>query len=146
MEDGYRKMIKVLNSKTDKVEPPIFNGTPGYNPELDDVDTVAYPPTPGPANPSAYHVHAKGVADTVAIKNAKYGDSFNQSGDFLRLLYPDGIRPLQYGDMLALIRIFDKAKRVATDKYALGENPFHDMAGYCLLALARQDTKQSGGK
>lgn len=68
-------------------------------------------------------------------KNQKYGDAFHKCGDFLRLLYPDGVRPDQYQDMLAVVRIFDKQMRIATDKDALGEDPFADIAGYGLLGM-----------
>lgn len=76
---------------------------------------------------------ARSVGELVTEKNAAYGDSFAQCGDFLKLLYPDGIRPDQYLDALALVRIFDKMKRIATDATALGENPYQDIAGYGLL-------------
>jgi hypothetical protein len=77
------------------------------------------------------------IADLTADKNAAYGDAFAKSGDFLRLLYPDGIRPEQYGDALALVRIFDKQMRVANRKDAFGENPYRDIAGYGLLGAVK---------
>jgi hypothetical protein len=139
MDEGYRAMVEKLGGKADKVEP---------NPTLaafwvahDNwrhggvADAVVYPPTPGPASP--YHRIAAGVADVVTDKNRRYGDSFNQAGEFLKLLYPGGVSPGQYGDMLALVRAFDKCKRIATDKDAYGESPWSDLAGYCLLSLAR---------
>jgi hypothetical protein len=66
-------------------------------------------------------------------KNAAYGDSFSKSGEFLKLLYPEGVKPEQYAEMLVLVRIFDKQMRIATDRDALGENPFQDIAGYGIL-------------
>jgi hypothetical protein len=77
------------------------------------------------------------VGALVDAKNKAYGSSFDDAGAFLRLLYPSGIQPEQYGDMLALVRIFDKMKRIATDKDAFGESPFGDIAGYGLLGLMR---------
>ncbi len=42
--------------------------------------------------------------------------------------------------MLALVRIFDKMKRIATQKDAFGESPFKDIAGYGLLgAMAHKE-------
>ncbi|WP_447859610.1 hypothetical protein [Nitrospira calida] len=73
------------------------------------------------------------IGRLVAEKNAAYGDSFAKSGEFLRLLYPDGIKPEQYGDMLLVVRIFDQLMRVATSKAAFGESPYADIAGYGLL-------------
>lgn len=72
----------------------------------------------------------------VAEKNRAYGNSFFKAGAFLKLLYPDGIRPEQYTDMLCLVRIFDKQMRIATAKDALGESPYQDIAGYSLLGMA----------
>lgn len=68
-------------------------------------------------------------------KNTAYGNAFAKTGDFLRLLYPNGIQPEQYNDALCLVRIFDKQMRIATDKDALGESPYGDIAGYGLLGL-----------
>ena len=75
------------------------------------------------------------VGKLVDEKNAAYGDSFAKSGDFLRLCYPDGIRPDQYEDALCLVRIFDKQMRIATDKDAFGETPYQDISGYGLLGM-----------
>lgn len=66
-------------------------------------------------------------------KNKAYGDSFNKCGDFLKVLYPDGVKPEQYSDMLGLVRVFDKMMRIATAKDALGENPWKDIGGYAIL-------------
>jgi hypothetical protein len=73
------------------------------------------------------------IGALVEEKNAAYGSSFAKAGDFLRLLYPAGLRPEQYTDMLLLVRIFDKQMRIATNRDALGESPFLDVAGYGIL-------------
>jgi hypothetical protein len=78
------------------------------------------------------------IGELVAKKNAAYGSSFAKSGDFLKLLYPDGIRPDQYQDALLLVRIFDKQMRIATAKAALDENPYRDIAGYGILGSAEE--------
>jgi hypothetical protein len=77
------------------------------------------------------------VGTLVDKKQAAYGDSFGKAGDVLRLMYPDGINTGQYDDMLCLVRIIDKLFRIATDRDALGESPFQDVAGYALLGLNR---------
>lgn len=69
-------------------------------------------------------------------KNRAYGNSVDSSAQVFRVLYPNGITPDQYSDMLIMVRIFDKMKRIATKKDAFGENPFRDIAGYSLLACA----------
>jgi|GEM_PF-1166063 len=88
------------------------------------------------------------VGDLVRQKNEAYGDSFGTCGDFLRLLYPDGILPSQYGDALALARTFDKQMRIATSKDAFGESPWRDIAGYAVLGAEQheRDATPSGPK
>jgi hypothetical protein len=66
-------------------------------------------------------------------KQKAYGRSFDKSGMILGILYPDGIKPVQYDDLLGMVRILDKLFRIATDKQALGESPWLDIAGYALL-------------
>ena len=73
------------------------------------------------------------IGQIVAQKNKAYGNSFAISDEFLKLLFPNGIHPKQYGDVLCLVRIFDKMKRIASQKEAFGENPYLDIAGYGLL-------------
>ncbi len=82
-----------------------------------------------------HHEIGAELGSLVDEKNRKYGQSFAKSGDFLRMLWPDGIKPDQYQDMLTIIRIFDKMNRIATDKDAFGEDPFSDITGYALLAV-----------
>jgi hypothetical protein len=78
-------------------------------------------------------------------KRAAYGDSFGASAAFLRLLYHDGVKPEQYTDLLAIARIFDKLKRIATNGASdpMGEHPARDIAGYAMLLDAA--AKEMGG-
>lgn len=82
------------------------------------------------------------VGELVDEKNAAYGNSFGEAGDFLKILYPNGIRPDQYTDMLCIVRIFDKMKRIATKKDAFGESPYQDIVGYGLLGLNLDEEKK----
>jgi hypothetical protein len=77
------------------------------------------------------------IGELVATKNQAYGDSFARSGEIMRVLYPDGIRPDQYEDALGVVRVIDKLFRIATDRDALGESPWFDVAGYGVLGAAR---------
>lgn len=77
------------------------------------------------------------LGELVDIKNKAYGDSFRVSATILEILYPNGIAVNQYDDMLALIRVFDKMMRIATDKDALGESPWADIGGYSLLMIGQ---------
>ncbi|MGG4035782.1 hypothetical protein ABEV74_18990, partial [Paenibacillus cisolokensis] len=90
---------------------------------------------------STYERIGREVGKLVAEKNAAYGDSFAKSGDFLRLLYPDGIKPEQYRDALCIVRIFDKLMRIATAKDAFGESPYRDIVGYGILGVAMDANK-----
>ena len=81
------------------------------------------------------------IGKLVDQKNAAYGSSFKKSEQILKVLYPEGIKPEQYGDMLAITRIVDKLFRIATKKDAFGENPFKDIAGYGILGVFNGDEK-----
>lgn len=83
------------------------------------------------------------VGQLVDEKNAAYGNSFGEAGEFLKILYPNGIRPDQYTDMLCVVRIFDKMKRIATKKDAFGESPYQDIVGYGLLGLNLSEGKMA---
>ena len=81
------------------------------------------------------------VGALVDEKQAAYGDSFGKSGDVLRILYPDGIPPEKIDDALCVTRIVDKLFRIATDRDALGESPYRDIAGYALLGAAGMERR-----
>lgn len=82
-----------------------------------------------------FHEIAHGIANLLEEKNKAYGNSFDVCNKFLELLYPNGVKVEQYHDMLTLVRMFDKQKRIATDKDAFGEDPYRDVAGYAILAI-----------
>ena len=79
----------------------------------------------------------KDIGEIVAKKNLEYGDSFAQSGEILKILYADGVKKEQYGDVLFIARILDKLFRVASstpeDRAEWGESPGFDIAGYGIL-------------
>jgi len=87
------------------------------------------------------------VGGLVKEKQRAYGDAFGKAGQVLALLYPDGIPLAKLDDALVVVRVLDKLFRVATDRDALGESPWRDIAGYALLALARveRQREQRGG-
>lgn len=108
-------------------------------------DVPAVEPAPPPHSPdiavraaSPFEMIGFSIGSLVAEKNRAYGDSFTPSGTFLSLLYPQGIRPEQYQESLTLVRMFDKMKRIATAQDVFGEDPYQDIAGYALLAVARR--------
>ena len=82
------------------------------------------------------------IGKLVDQKNAAYGSSFEKSEQILKVLYPNGIKPDQYKDMLAITRIVDKLFRIATNRDAFGESPFKDIAGYGILGVANVKEKK----
>ncbi len=84
-----------------------------------------------------YYALASEIACVVSLKQIAYGDSFHRSEAVLKALYPHGIDLPQYQDMLCIVRIIDKLFRIATDKDALGESPYRDIAGYALLGASK---------
>jgi len=77
------------------------------------------------------------IGKLVDVKQKAYGRSFDLSGEILKKLYPHGIRPEQYDDLLAMVRVIDKLFRIANQKEAFGENPWQDIAGYAILMNGR---------
>ncbi len=94
--------------------------------------------------PGKYEWLGTEIGRLVDEKNRAYGDAFNKSSDFLKILYPDGVKPEQYGDMLAVVRVFDKLMRIANQKEAFGENPWRDICGYSLLSIERGERIERG--
>ena len=91
------------------------------------------------AEPRTYEDLGKTIGALVDEKKKAYGDSFGRAGPIMKILYPSGISVDKFDDALVVVRIIDKLSRIATDKDALGESPFTDIAGYALLGLARSE-------
>lgn len=85
---------------------------------------------------AGYEALGADIGRLVTSKQEQYGDSFGRSGDVLRQFYPDGIRPEQMDDALAVVRITDKLFRIAAGNQG-GENAYADIAGYGLLGAAK---------
>ena len=83
------------------------------------------------------------IGELVGSKQAAYGDSFGRAGECLRQMYPNGIKPEQYDDLLTIARILDKLFRIANDPTAFEENPYRDVAGYGLLGVKRYEQKNT---
>jgi hypothetical protein len=87
---------------------------------------------------------AQEIAGLVVQKNEAYGDSYAKSAEILRVLYPDGISPEQYEDVLGMARLIDKQFRIANHKDAFAESPWRDICGYGLIASASAEAKKGG--
>jgi len=86
-----------------------------------------------------YKEIASNIGSLVQEKNEAYGDSFGESCRILEVLYPEGIKPHQYRDALAITRVIDKLFRLANKKDAFGESPWRDICGYALLGIANDE-------
>lgn len=72
-------------------------------------------------------------------KNTQYGSAFETVPQILSILYPSGIAPKDYQNLLTLTRILDKVQRIATNNGNDPEDPWRDIAGYAILQLSKQD-------
>ena len=86
-----------------------------------------------------YESLGRSVGELVAEKQKAYGDSFSKSHKILKVLYPDGIQPDQYMDVLTVCRVVDKLFRLATDPTYGDESPWRDICGYSLLSMGKDD-------
>jgi len=84
------------------------------------------------------------VGRLVQEKNQAYGDSFGRACEILEVLYPEGIKPEQYRDALAITRLIDKLFRLANKKDAFGESPWKDICGYAMLGIANDEVDNEG--
>lgn len=76
------------------------------------------------------------IGNLVDQKQAAYGDAISAVEGCIRVLYPAGIEPERYRDLLLQVRILDKQCRIAKgDQKAFGENPWGDIAGYGILGV-----------
>jgi len=90
-----------------------------------------------------FSILGEDVGKLVYDKQLAYGDSFGRSGECLRQMFPEGIKPSQYDDLLTIARILDKLFRLANDPSAFDENPYQDIVGYALLGMNRHKCSNS---
>jgi len=93
--------------------------------------------------PSVYVKIGNEIGALVEEKQEAYGDSFSKSCEILKILYPNGITPDKYRDLLTITRVIDKLFRIATKKDALGENAWQDIAGYAILSVWRDEENKN---
>lgn len=83
------------------------------------------------------------IGALVTEKNAAYGSAFEKAGDILQILFPNGVPPEKFTDMLAMVRVIDKLFRIATSKRAFGESPWRDICGYSILEVEKDERNES---
>lgn len=140
------KILTINNDGTIKVQ--LFSdGAETWNANdcimIEDLDTQ-HLDTVENSPKSDFEVIANEIGKLVSEKNKAYGNSFADAEKFLNILFPNGIPNTSYSDMLCIVRIFDKLKRIATNKDAFGESPYRDLAGYAILGTQKDEKKRNG--
>jgi hypothetical protein len=84
------------------------------------------------------------LGELVKEKNTAYGDSFRDSPRVIEVLFPNGIKPDQYINVLVITRILDKIFRIANKPLSKkdSENSWQDIAGYAILMLGYEQEKE----
>jgi len=89
-----------------------------------------------------YSETGRKVGEVVEEKQKLYGDSYGKSGNVLKILYPEGVLPQQYEDLLFVTRMLDKLFRFTSgtpaNRLEQDESPVGDMVGYCLLEMRKE--------
>lgn len=90
--------------------------------------------------PVDYEEIAKNIGILLNEKQVAYGNAFGEMQKIITVLYPQGIAPYQYRNLLTLVRILDKVFRIANspdgETDLMNEDPWRDIAGYSILALS----------
>lgn len=86
---------------------------------------------------SIYEKLGRAIGRLVDVKQRQYGDSFNRSAEILMVLYPDGVKPSDYKNMLAVTRTIDKLFRIANGDQG-NESAWSDIAGYGILGASKK--------
>jgi len=87
---------------------------------------------------------AEEIAELVNEKDKAYGSAFELSGKIVAIMYPNGVMPEQYNNLLVIVRMIDKLIRKANSNGpdSMGEDPFLDILGYALLAVYNNQKKE----
>lgn len=82
-----------------------------------------------------YEEIGRNIGKLVKEKQLAYGNSYGNSGKILEILFPNGVKPEHYTELLAICRVVDKLFRLANNPTYGGESPWGDIVGYGLLRL-----------
>ncbi len=83
---------------------------------------------------------AKRLGKLLIEKNTQYGNSYIIVPNIMRILYPKGMKPEQYGDALTIVRILDKlCRRAANNPDAIED--WRDIGGYGILKQAELEAE-----
>ncbi len=81
------------------------------------------------------------IGRIVDKKQAQYGDSFHRAAHVLAVLYPDGVTPEDYQNLLTVTRVIDKLFRIANGDQG-DESAWRDIAGYGILGAVDKEGGQ----
>ena len=101
-------------------------------------------------NTGRYESYASEIGAMVDEKQKVYGDSFGRA----HKVFEEFLADYKYGDsyvipkellphLLTLTRMVDKLFRIASNPVGdrMGESPYRDIAGYSILAAAREEDR-----
>ena len=92
-----------------------------------------------PKVPVDYQAIGNEIGLLLNQKQQAYGNAFGEMQKIISVLYPQGVAPYQYKNLLTLVRILDKVFRIANspdgETDPMNEEPWKDIAGYSILAL-----------
>lgn len=88
---------------------------------------------------------ASEIGQTLQVKNMQYGDSFSKAPEILKILFPNGVQPEMYDDLLTIVRMLDKLNRISAGKGET-EDPYKDLAGYAILAQVLHEERKEENK
>lgn len=137
----YEGKLMIMGGQPEKSESVSISARP-MNRNPDGTYTMGIEPPRG----KTYKDIGREIGELVEKKQEAYGDSFSRSGNVLREMYPHGIQPEQYDDMLCVVRMIDKLFRIANKKDAFGESPYRDLVGYGLLGVYRDEQNKKEEK
>lgn len=81
---------------------------------------------------SKYFHKAVQIGKLLDQKNSQYGDAFSRCGEFLKILYPNGIKKENLSQVHAICRVFDKLCRIANGHL---DDSWEDIAGIVILNM-----------
>ena len=93
-----------------------------------------------------YEEIGKNIGALVDKKNKAYGNSFSDVESFIKMIFPEKINVDNYGDAIFIIRLFDKMKRLATDKNAFNEDVYKDIIGLAVRLYVLNNPESCGEK
>jgi hypothetical protein len=75
------------------------------------------------------------VAEMLERKSEEYDAPYDSDNEFLKIMYPDGVPPNQYSNMVLCLRLYDTLKKLTKT----GDTKYIEyIAGYGILAMCEE--------